>query len=88
MGDTVFIDIVNEMMLGNFPLLTSDLGDRTELPFSQDQHLSITQKGLDVLSAKAHWLETHTIDKWLGGVHLSKENVWLWNSETKEIERG
>lgn len=88
LGDTVFIDIVNEMMVVNFPLLISNLGDRVELPFSQDQQMSITQKGLDVLSGKVHWLEIHTVDKWLGGVHLSKKNVWLWNSETKEIERG
>ena len=87
LGDVVFLDIVREMMDVNSPLIIPTLENRIELPFSVDTKVTMTQKGLNVLAGTEHWLETHTIDKWLGGVHLSKKNVWLWNSETQEIKR-
>ena len=31
---------------------------------------------------------SNMIDKWLGGVYLSGQNIWLWNSETQKVERG
>lgn len=88
LGDTVFADIVNEMMSEDASLLTSQWGDRINPPFIPVKKVQITAYGLEVLSGEQQWLEKCQINKWLGGVHLTAQNVWLWNSETQKIERG
>ena len=88
LGDTVFLDNINEMMDKDATLLTSEQGDRIEPPFSPEKQVQITAYGLEVLNGEKQWFEKYQIDKWLGGVYLSKENIWFWNSELKEIERG
>jgi hypothetical protein len=88
LGDTVFMDTVNEMLDPNSALLTSEYGEKLTLPFSPEKKVKITAYGLEILYGKQHWLEKHTIGKWLGGVHLNPQNIWLWNSNTKELERG
>jgi hypothetical protein len=88
LGDTVFMDTVNEMLDPNSALLTSEYGEKLTLPFSPEKKVKITAYGLEILYGKQHWLEKHKIEKWIGGVHLSSQNIWLWNSNTKELERG
>jgi len=88
LGDVVFLDNINEMMDKDAMLLTSEQGDRIEPPLSPEKKVQITVYGLEVLNGEKQWLEKHQIDKWLGGVHLSKENMWIWNSECNEMKRG
>lgn len=79
LGDAVFIDIINDMLNEVAPLLSID---------STEEKVTITKLGLEVLMSKRHWLEDHTVNKWIGGVHLSRDNIWLWNAESQKIERG
>ena len=87
MADTVFTDILNEMAECDKPLLTSLSGERFTFPLSKGNIAKITEEGLAVLSGEKHWWEIHSIDKWLGGVHLSQNNLWCWHDAVKQIEK-
>ena len=52
-----------------------------------EQSISITQVGEKVLADELDWIEINGIDKWLGGVHLTTENLWRWNSEMQRLIR-
>ncbi|MGZ5441535.1 MAG: hypothetical protein ACXW5U_04305 [Thermoanaerobaculia bacterium] len=41
--------------------------------------LTITPAGENVLSGEVDDLSVNDPDRWLGGVHLTKENVWRWD---------
>lgn len=43
--------------------------------------LALTDAGRDVLDGKADRVELIGIDRWLGGTHVTPENVWRWNGE-------
>ncbi len=88
LGDIVFADIITELMSQKMPLLRVEDSERCELPFSPDKTVMLTNLARDVLHAQMSWLSEHSIDKWLGGVHLSVNNMWLWNSDRNKIERG
>jgi hypothetical protein len=45
----------------------------------------ITDLGKDVLTGKKNWITIKTIDHWIGGVHLSDDNLWCWNIQEKTI---
>ncbi|HUP48071.1 MAG TPA: hypothetical protein VNA04_04700 [Thermoanaerobaculia bacterium] len=49
--------------------------------------LGITEQGEATL-AGADDIETNGIDLWLGGVHLTPENLWRWDPQKGEIVRG
>ena len=42
---------------------------------------AITDAGRDVLGGARDFVELNGIDRWLGGVHLTPENVWRWDGE-------
>lgn len=79
LSDLYFAAILNELMKGDHPLISSD----SDLP-SYKQHnpkakIELTRWGLDVLSGKANRMNLIGIDWWVGGVHLvekaSKNNI-------------
>jgi len=42
---------------------------------------AITDAGRDVIGGARDFVELNGIDRWLGGVHLTPENVWRWDGE-------
>ena len=88
LGDTIFLDNINEMLEVNAALLTSEQGHNISLPFRPEKRIKITNYGLEVLRGDKHWLDRHHVEKWLGGVHLTPQNIWLWNRKTEKMERG
>ena len=81
LADTVFVDIINGLMNENAPLLKSNSGKNILLPFSPEQEVSLTNEGKEVMFGKKQWLAKNSFDKWLGGVHLTKENYWCWDGK-------
>ena len=79
MGDTGFWDILNEFLESAPPLLKLPEGKKLTLPTSPDQELTITDEGRDVQSGKLNWLEINPSNRWIGGVHLTKDNIWCWD---------
>lgn len=80
LGDTVFWDILSEMLVSNPPLLTLK-DDKPLLPISPEQVMEITDVGQEVLSGEKSWLDVHVIDHWIGGVHMRVDNVWYWDGK-------
>ena len=85
MGDSSFWIILDELLASIPPLLTLPEGKKLTLPTSSDQELRITSTGMDVLAGKNNWLDSVNLDRWIGGVHLTSNNVWCWNSDSQTI---
>jgi len=57
-------------------------------PDSQDFHnmtIHITKAGRLVLYHHEDWLHMNGIDRWVGGVHLTRDNIWRWNASRKQL---
>jgi len=85
LGDTSFFAILHEFLESSPPLLKLPAGKELTLPTSPDQELSITPAGKEVLSGKRDWLDIVELDRWIGGVHLSPDNIWCWDSSSGSI---
>lgn len=81
LGDSSFWVILQDFLESQPPLLNLSEGEKLTVPIDPDQELTITPIGREVLAAKRSWLEIVEIDRWIGGVHLTKNNLWCWNSK-------
>ena len=45
----------------------------------------ITDRGRAVLKGEADFVELNGIDVWLGGVHLTNDQLWRWDSDKRQI---
>jgi hypothetical protein len=79
MGDTGFWDILRLFLTSSPPLITLPAGKQLTLPSTPDQALTITPEGKAVLLGKRNWLEIKAPDRWIGGVHLTRDNIWTWD---------
>ena len=87
MGDTVFWGYLSQMLEGEKPLIVLPEGKTLTLPSSPDQLLSITDHGLQVLKGEQCWEGLKQINRWIGGVHLTPENIWLWDDVEQMIKK-
>jgi hypothetical protein len=87
MGDSSFWVILQELLGSSPALLELPQGKELTLPTAKDQELTITPLGKDVLAGRKSWLEIVDLDRWIGGVHLNPDNIWLWNSKLGSIEK-
>jgi hypothetical protein len=39
------------------------------------------------LQGQNNWIDIHHPDKWIGGVHLSKDNLWFWDDVSHKVVR-
>lgn len=85
LGDTSFWDILHTFLESSSPLISLPKDKELTLPTSPDQELSITPEGEEVLLGKRNWLDIRKLDRWIGGVHLSQDNVWCWNTAADGI---
>jgi len=44
-----------------------------------------TVLGRRVLGGDADWLAYQPLDRWIGGIHLTREHHWRWNDETNHL---
>jgi hypothetical protein len=81
MGDATFWNIVRRMANGAEPLVgVSGPADADEaLP---PVKISLAPAGQRVLAGGADAVRLRGIDRWLGGVHLTPQNVWRWDGES------
>ena len=87
MGDTVFWGYLSQMLEGEKPLIVLPEGKTLTLPSSPDQMLSITDQGMKVLNGEHCWQGLKQINRWIGGVHLTPENIWLWDDAEQVIKK-
>jgi hypothetical protein len=87
MGDSSFWDILHELLDSHPPLIELPPGKQLTLPTSPDQELTITPAGGEVLVNRRNWLDMYSIDRWIGGVHLTPENVWCWDAGNQTLKK-
>ena len=87
LGDLSFWKILNECLTSTPPLLAMSTGKEMTLPANPDQELSITEEGKEVLSGNRNWLELVQLDRWIGGVHLTSDHIWCWDSGSASIAK-
>ena len=86
LADTVFALYV-ERLSGGYPLVASATGQRISATDVKpggrlwEQSVKLTPQGHAVLNAEEDFVRLNGIDRWLGGVHLSKGTIWRWDSE-------
>lgn len=85
LGDSSFWIILHELLDSNPAVLGLSQGKQLMLPTTNDQELTITPVGLEVLAGKRNWLDITNLDRWIGGVHLESTNVHRWNAGSSSI---
>lgn len=48
----------------------------------------LTVLGRRVLAGDADWLDHQPQDRWIGGVHLTRENDWRWDEASERVVQG
>jgi hypothetical protein len=73
MGDSTFFLRLARLLSARRPLI-----ERT----SADGPVLLTDTGRRVLAGELDDVAINGIDRWIGGVHLTPENVWRWDGDT------
>lgn len=89
LGDTQLWLALERMSVGRQPLLTIENGKNGGGGLNPEvvkkAQFEITEPGEEVLHGDADFVELNGIDLWLGGVHLSPDNLWRWDEATETI---
>ena len=94
MGDSLFWLYLKTMAHSRPPVLRLSNGAPFRLPEAcespaefRGQNILITEAGEKVLANELDWITINGIDKWLGGVHLTRENLWRWDRDKRWLSR-
>ena len=74
MGDVTFFKILEQFK-------------ESKVIESSDDGLQITPLGKKLLNGKENWVELTDFHRFIGGVELTKENLWCWDSEEKTVKK-
>jgi hypothetical protein len=89
LGDAQLWLALQRLSRGRKPLLRIEGGknDGSHLTpeIVHQAEFELTESGESVLSGEADFVEINGIDHWLGGVHLSPENLWRWDESSESI---
>jgi hypothetical protein len=70
LGERVFVRMLEDLAAGEAALVEEE-----------DGTLVTTALGRRVLAGDADWLEEHSIDRWIGGVHLVAGRLTRWDDD-------
>jgi len=87
LGDASFWVMLHELLESTPPLLELPQNKALNLPASPDQALTITPAGEEVLAGKSNWLDSVDLDRWMGGIHLTPDNIWCWDPVTASLSK-
>ncbi len=85
LGNSSFWRILDQLLSSSPPLLALPEGVALSMPSRPDQALTITEAGKTVRSGARSWLDIVTVDHWIGGVHLTPENLWQWHADSATV---
>jgi hypothetical protein len=74
LSDGAFARVIDQLREGSSPLVEGNAGA-----------LVPTALGRRVLAGDADWLESHEIDRWIGGVHLAAGNDVRWDDDASRF---
>lgn len=87
MGDASFWVILNQLLKAPEPLISLSNANTLNLPAKPEDILSITDTGKAVLNGEKNWLDIIDIEKWIGGVKLTQDNIWLWDKSNQQLKQ-
>ena len=87
MGDTTFWHYLQQMIDAEPALVELPAGQKLTLPTNPQQQLNLTAYGHQVLAQQVNWLDSVIIDRWIGGVHLYKDQIWCWDASQQQLSR-
>ncbi|MFA8342922.1 MAG: DUF1835 domain-containing protein [Rhodothermaceae bacterium] len=88
-GDWIVFSYIHKMCSSEHPLLKYSNGTKSFPAENEEKFLKetieITPKGKEVLQGRKNNLSVNGIDKWIGGVHLNRNNVWVRKKATGKL---
>ena len=81
LGDLAIQQDLRRMADTQHPLI--ELSDTTDWPTVQCR---LTETGEQVLAGQADFVHLNGINQWLGGVHLTNDNLWRWHADARTIQ--
>lgn len=81
-GDGEFLRHLRRLASCAVPMITITESGETAPPKAL---FAITPAGRKVLTGEADFIELNNADQWLGGVHLTSEQLWRWDAEAREV---
>ncbi len=93
LGDWSFFKILSGLASGDTPLLDG-LPEHFEPSVLENDarrkafitaDLTLTELGRQVLAGTADYAEHHLIDRWIGGTHITNDNLWRWDNEAERL---
>lgn len=91
MGDRSFFRCLDELAFNASPLIDG-LPGRISASVAEaerqrylDADLTLTDAGCAVLAGKADHALINTIDRWLGGTHITADAIWRWDRNTDAL---
>jgi hypothetical protein len=79
--DVILWDVLRRLAAGRAPLVSLPPDAAPAWPPPRGAPIRITPMGRDVLLGRRDWIAENGIDRWVGGVHLERGNVWRWERE-------
>jgi hypothetical protein len=81
-GDGEFLRHLRRLATCAVPMITiTESGDAAP----PKALFGITPAGRKVLAGEADFIELNNADQWLGGVHLTGEQLWRWDPDAREV---
>ncbi len=75
MGNIVFWKILNNFE--NYNIIKRDINNK----------LTITPIGKELIDGKQFWFDIMPLDRYIGGCHLTLENLWCWDISSKTLKQ-
>ena len=91
MGDVSFFHSLDELAFNRSPLIQGLPApfnmprDDRERRCYLDATLNLTEDGRAVLAGKADHAEINSIDRWLGGTHITGDGIWRWDRDAMKL---
>jgi hypothetical protein len=81
-GDGEFLRHLRRLATCAIPMITIIVGEGENPPKAL---FTLTPAGQSVLEGKADYVELNNAGFWLGGVYLTREQLWRWDAAKREI---
>ncbi len=85
LGDSGFWRVLDGLLAAKPALLQASSGEAQTVAWPH-QELLITPRGSALAKGRGH-VERPELDRWIGGVHLTPNNLWCWDAETRTIAK-
>ena len=91
MGDVICWHCLEEMAFNTSPLVEGLPGHFCMMESNQARRdylgasLTLTDSGRAVLAGEADHAEINSIDRWLGGTHITTDTIWRWDRDASSL---